>query len=72
MGDLSARTAQRHRKAAGQALPPGPPVVLDDAKRVLVMLDAPTRAIANTIALDAGSVSAGIRLALRYWQDHAK
>lgn len=70
MTNPSTRTAQRHRKAAGVAAPVGTPTALDDAKRVLVMLDAPARAIAHKAG--SGNVSAGIRLALQYWQDHAK
>jgi len=66
----STRTLQRQRKAAGKASPVGSPAMLDDAKRVLVTLDAPTRAAAKLAG--SGNVSAGIRLALQYWRDHAE
>jgi hypothetical protein len=67
---VSTRTLQRQRKAAGIASPPGAPASLDDAKRVLVVLDAPARAIAELAG--SGNVSAGIRIALQAWSDRAK
>jgi len=67
---ISTRTAQRRRKTAGIAAPVGAPAVLDDAKRVLVTMDAPTRAAAKLAG--SGNVSRGIRLALQHWRDHAK
>lgn len=66
MDNISESTARRQRKAAGTANPTGAPVALNDAKRVLVILDASTRAAAKEAG--GGNVSAGIRIMAEYFQ----
>ena len=66
MDSISESTARRQRKAAGTENPIGAPAMLNDAKRVLVILDAPTRAVAKEVG--NGNVSAGIRLIAKYFQ----
>ena len=70
MNKPSIRTAQRQRKAAGKASPVGSPVILDDAKRVLIIMDAPTRETAKIAG--SGNASLGVRLAMQCWLKHAK
>ena len=70
MQTVSVRTAQRQRKAAGIARPPGPAPSADEFKRIRLALDETT--YQAVIAAGDGTFTSGLRALVKYFSDNAK